>query len=568
MAQGSVLKTVVACAAMLITLPASPSPAADWGGEPSAVGSYLAGRFAERENDWVAAAQFLGTALARDPDNQSLRRRMFVLALAGADYDRAFDLADQLSSDHTTESGFAHLAEIARLLRKDDFRNAWKQVHALPDDGFNRLVKPLLTAWVSIGRGSSSAEAVEILRSAPTITRIESWFTLHAALLSEAAGDRAEAARWYERAASLSQGTSLRIAEALTSFLGRVGESPSAGEAVGSVAETGATAGGVVASRSEPRSVRVIDGVALALFDVANAMNQQESHDLALLMGRIALYLRPEFPLAWLLLGDVATERDRHEDALGFYRRAMDRGSPRIVRAAWLRSVESLHDLGRNIEALEEADRFLTRNPDDAEAMVRVGDLHRMTGDHARAITAYTRALRLMPANAPRTWRVYYGRALSHDMTGDWPSAEADFLAALRWEPDNALLLNYLGYSWADRGVHLERSRAMIEDAVKARPHDGFIVDSLGWVLFRLGDIEGAITHLERAVVLEPQDPTINDHLGDVYWQAGRRLEASYQWQRALKLAGEEDGSLVVAVRRKLEEHFGSSHAAEVSATP
>ena len=102
-------------------------------------------------------------------------------------------------------------------------------------------------------------------------------------------------------------------------------------------------------------------------------------------------------------------------------------------------------------------------------------------------------------------------------------------------------MLNYLGYSWVDQGINLERARKMIERAVELRPNDGYIVDSLGWVLYRMKDFDGAVRHLERAVELRPNDPTINDHLGDAYWRVGRYIEARFQWQRALALKPEED---------------------------
>jgi Flp pilus assembly protein TadD len=97
-------------------------------------------------------------------------------------------------------------------------------------------------------------------------------------------------------------------------------------------------------------------------------------------------------------------------------------------------------------------------------------------------------------------------------------------------------VLNYLGYSWADRGVHLNRALTMIEMAAKLRPDSAAITDSLGWVLYRRHDIANALAVEQRAAEMAPADATINAHLGDVYWAAGRRLEARYQWQRALTL--------------------------------
>jgi len=103
-----------------------------------------------------------------------------------------------------------------------------------------------------------------------------------------------------------------------------------------------------------------------------------------------------------------------------------------------------------------------------------------------------------------------------------------------------------------DQGVKLGRAKKMIRRAVELRPNDGYIVDSLGWVLYRLGDYPEAAKNLERAVVLRPEDPTINDHLGDAYWRVGRKFEARFQWKRALSLDPEKD--LIPQIEEKLRD--------------
>ena len=91
----------------------------------------------------------------------------------------------------------------------------------------------------------------------------------------------------------------------------------------------------------------------------------------------------------------------------------------------------------------------------------------------------------------------------------------------------------------------------MLVRAVELRPNDGYIVDSLGWVYYRLGHYEDAVTFLERAVELRPQDPVINDHLGDAYWQVGRKQEARFQWRRSLSFEPEADQ--VPVINAKIE---------------
>jgi Flp pilus assembly protein TadD len=129
--------------------------------------------------------------------------------------------------------------------------------------------------------------------------------------------------------------------------------------------------------------------------------------------------------------------------------------------------------------------------------------------------------------------------------------AEADFRASLALRPDHPSVLNYLGYSLVEKQIKLDEALDMIERAVAAEPENGAIVDSLVWVLYRLGQYDEAIGHMERAASLEPVDPIINDHLGDVLWAVGRKTEARFQWQRALSFEPEEEDA--VRIRRKLE---------------
>ena len=111
--------------------------------------------------------------------------------------------------------------------------------------------------------------------------------------------------------------------------------------------------------------------------------------------------------------------------------------------------------------------------------------------------------------------------------------------------------MNYLAYSWVEKKQHLDEAQEMLVRAVELRPTDGFIVDSLGWVYYRLQDYDKAVEYLEKAVELRPQDPVINDHLGDAYWKVGRFQEARFQWRRALSLEPEAD--LIPTIEVKIE---------------
>ena len=179
---------------------------------------------------------------------------------------------------------------------------------------------------------------------------------------------------------------------------------------------------------------------------------------------------------------------------------------------------------------------------------------------YEEAAEAYDRALARIPTLETRHWPLLYARGMSLERSDNWERAEGDFLRALELEPDQPLVLNYLGYSWIEMGRNYARARGMIEKAVKQRPNDGYIVDSLGWVLYRLGEYGEAVVQLERAASLRPGDPVILDHFGDALWRVGRRNEARFQWLRALSF--EPEPELETALRGKLDNGLAPEPAA------
>jgi Flp pilus assembly protein TadD len=130
-------------------------------------------------------------------------------------------------------------------------------------------------------------------------------------------------------------------------------------------------------------------------------------------------------------------------------------------------------------------------------------------------------------------WRVYYYDGIAHERLKQWDVAEKSFRRALELSPEEPSVLNYLGYSMIEKKINLTEAMDMVKKAVELKPNDGYIIDSLGWAYFQLGDYDEAVNHIERAVELLPADPIIAEHLGDAYWRVGRTLEAKFQWQHA-----------------------------------
>jgi Flp pilus assembly protein TadD len=195
--------------------------------------------------------------------------------------------------------------------------------------------------------------------------------------------------------------------------------------------------------------------------------------------------------------------------------------------------------------------------PDRFEPLFRLGNMLRAKERFEEAAAAYDRAIERVAEPRREHWTIFYFRGITRERTESWELAEADFLKALELEPEQPFVMNYLAYSWIEKELHLDRAKGMLVRAVELRPDDGYIVDSLGWVYFRLSEYDKGVTYLERAVELRPQDPVINDHLGDAYWRVGRHQEARFQWRRALSLGPEEAEALTI--EKKIDSGLGET---------
>lgn len=508
----------------------------------SALSAFLAGRFAQAGGDTKAAAEYFTAALRHDPDNVELMQRAFTLLVAEGRIADATPLAERLLA-FDSDAAFPLLVVGIKEARAGRFAEAESRFAALPKRGVNTFLVPLLTAWSRAAAGKTDS-AMEALAKLDETKGLDALKAYHSGLINDIA-DRPDAAgKAYEVA--LGSQLSIRSIEAAGSFYQRRGE-PQRAQALyrryeeehpGTMLFDGERmlkAGPAIArSVGDP-----VAGMAEALFDVASLMRQNNAGDLSLLFARLALSVKPDFPLAQVMVADVLASQDRLAEANVLYR-ALSPESPAHAYGR-LRAAMNLDEMGRTDAALAELDELAKAHPDEIDALVTKGDVLRRKKRFAEAAQAYDAALARVGQPEARHWPLVYSRGIAYERSKQWPKAEADFLKALALKPDQPDVLNYLGYTWVDMGMNLEKGRTMLEKAVEQRPRDGAIVDSLGWALYRLGDFQGAVKQLERAVELKPEDPTVNDHLGDAYFQVGRDAEAMVQWKRALSLDPEPE---------------------------
>jgi tetratricopeptide (TPR) repeat protein len=556
------LSLLSGCAAANVPPGGGASDKSTGGVHVGAAGAFLTGRFAATENDMgFASDQFL-RALAKDPSNVTLRQQAFLTTLLDG-RPEALRLARQqpdnpaallLLGDHAAANGNWEAAE--------------SHYAALPKQGLTQLLQPLLVAWAQEGAGHTDA-ALGTLQPFIQGQRFRAVYALHAAAIADLGNRTADAARLYRTAETEFGGENLPLARLLASWEARQGHANEAQQTIRSLIETNpnlAISGPALLARVAQRDIRrPTDGIAEAYLALASALHAQDANEFAAVLVRLALDIRPEFTAARLLDADIK-DGGKHP-ALALEILAPVGADDPLIAVVELRRAATYDRMGNTEEALRILDDMTRSYPSRPEPLELKGDILRSKRRFADAVTAYDGAIARVPDPRRADWVLFYDRGIALERSHQWPRAQADFDKALALSPDEPYVLNYLGYSWTEQGHNLGQARQMIARAVEQRPNDGSILDSLGWVMLRQGDIPGAVKTLEHAVELDPVDAEVNGHLGDAYWAAGRKAEARFQWQRALTLNPDPDAAARIEAKLKDGEGQGAKQPATAEKT-
>ena len=256
-----------------------------------------------------------------------------------------------------------------------------------------------------------------------------------------------------------------------------------------------------------------------------------KEQELGLIYLRLTLRLDPGQSEAWLLVGDALSGLNDPAGARAAFAEVSPRSGHYVdarTRLAWGWQNEDKD------QALKIAQETVAQRPDSQDAKLTLADLLRSDERFEESSKLLDQVIDREGARAE--WRLYYMRGIALERSDHWPEAERDLQKALAMRPESPEVLNYLGYSWVNRGIKIPEGLAMIQKALDAQPDEGAYVDSLGWAYYRLADYKKAVPLLERAATLDAGDAEINDHLGDAYWRAGRHDEARFQWRAVLTM--------------------------------
>jgi len=531
-------------------------------------GNFLAAQIAGGDNDTLSAVQFFERALSRDPGNPVLIQQAFFLHLINGSIDEALPFArDILQFDASNDLARTVLGVTA--LKNGNFGQAAGQFDMASGQApLELLTNQLLAAWSEAGKEDLTASIARIDKlEGPDW--YESFRSFHGGLIAAHLGDQEQAFARVARAYEYDQ-SALRIVEGFARLQALKG-SPEKGlaaiRAFKQQVPRHPYMDRVEADINDGKQVELagssLKGAAEVLFGLGSALGRDGGSELPKIYLQLSLHLNPQSDLAIMALVDVYNDDEQYALAVDL----VD-SLPEESVFADAANIEAARNLAR-LEKVDEAIKRLTniaRETDDPfPANLALANVLRFEKRFEEANAIYNLIIDGVEAPELRHWSLFYSRAITYERTDQWDAAEADFRKALELFPDQPLVLNYLGYSFVDKGINLDEALGMIEKAVEQRPEEGFILDSLGWAYFKLGRYGEAVVQLEKATEKMAADPLVHDHLGDAYWRVGRTLEAQFQWAHARDLEPENPDDLV-KIEAKLENGLPPEAARKVAA--
>ena len=527
-------------------------------GSRSRLGAYLAGRTARQLSDTRSATQYLRLALEREPANLQLAEQVFLIEVTDGNWAEATALAITLSKakDDVSETTrrIVQLFQGVVAFKAGDYAAADLAFKASMGPPVADLTGLIARAWTKVAENNAT-EALELLSGASQPEWAQLYLRYHRALAADMTGRRNDARVSFEKAFKTEPRT-LRVALAFARHAANSGDTRLARSIIRDHLDKAATDGHPVARAlrdelTDGASIPLIiatpaEGLSEVLYGLGEALTAEGGIGFGTIYLQLTLHLAPGSPFALAALANVYETTKHHDLAIETYNR-MPAGSA-MASAVEVRKALNLNLLERPDEARILLDKLAASNPTDLAPLDALGGIMRVQKRWSDAVDYYTRAITLIPKPQKKDWVYWYNRGTSLERLKQWPRAEADLQKALQLAPDQPLVLNYLGYSWIDQNMNLKKGMQLIERAVELKPDDGYVVDSLGWAHFKLGNFTEAAKYMERAVELRPDDPVLNDHLGDALWRVGRTREARFQWEQALTLKAEpEDAEKITA---------------------
>ncbi len=525
-------------------------------------GSFLAAQVAIDDNDDAAAVQFLERAFGLDRENTKLKQDLFVALVSNGRLKEAAELARNTEKLGTSRN-LAGYVLAAEAMRKRSWKHVADELKDVAGVDLDKTLREITHAWALQGDGKTE-QAIARINDIEGPEWIAVMKNYHIGLIADAGGKPDMAAENFQKVIdnraviSILTETYIRALEAMVRNRSKVGDKEKAKEVLDfglSLLPSHSPFQRVKQELEKDTVLKLIlttpqQGMAELFYNIATAIRREGAGNFTKNYLQISSSLAPKSDVVQIALAELYLQQGDYEKSNTYYS-AVSETSP-FIRIAKLEKATNLSRLEKKEEAVTELKALIERDTSDLTGYLALGSVLARDERYQEAAQVYDDAVNVIGTPQSFHWTLFYRRGIAYERLKQWDKAEPNFIKSLDLSANQPEVLNYLGYSWIDQGINLDEGVEMIKKAVDLRPRSGFIVDSLGWAYYRLGQYEDAVRELEKAVDLMPQDPTINDHLGDAYWQVGRKLEATFQWKIAL--AAETPPDDPDAIEKKLKE--------------
>jgi tetratricopeptide (TPR) repeat protein len=509
------------------------------------------------QGDEARSAQLFAAMAAADPADRTIARRAIATAIQSGQAELAISLARKLPAEQLPID--ARLMLAADSLRKGKAKQAVTDLEKGVTTTEVDLFAPLVRAWEQTSRRKESGPAS--LLTLPETSPLRPIADEQRAAMLFAMGKADEALPIARQVVERGGGRGARLRLAYADALVRLKRPQDALVMLqGGDQALAAGRARLSAGQSLDMAIRTpAEGYAEMLIALAIELSRDDNKALPIALTQVARHANPSNSEATILLALLLDGADRDEDALAVLKTVP--ANDLLAGEALDVEVRLLSDRKQYPAALARANAAVALPSAGSHDFARLGNVLGDMDRHAEAAAAYQQAIsrsRVQPGE-DSLWTLYLLRAASLEQANRWAEAKADLAEAMRIEPDNAIVLNFLGYGKLERGEDLESAEAMIRKASALKPDDASITDSLGWALFKRGQLAEAIETLGKAAAGDPSQAEIHEHLGDALYTSGRRIEARFSWRAALVNA---DDATKTRLESKLETGLTPATAA------
>lgn len=519
---------------------------------PNQYGSYLAGMMAQKNQDYAQTTYFFERALLAAPDNKKLKTTLYLLYAIQGQMDRAIPLAKALDSPKHPEN-LTHYVLMGDALKRSD----WPAMQDLLDQPFDfgpdTILHPVLQAWTYAGQGQW-AQAEQALAPLKKTKDMRAFYEYYRALLAMSRLDNAGAITAFQAMSALSAGgyPSLSVLVIMPAFLERQGlwrAGLQEYDQMQKLITKNRQLINLFQSARPPEKITPQIGAAIAFYDISVGLAPLKIQETSLVLNEIAAYLAPEALTPKIWGGELFESAQNYQAANRVYSQIKNPGD--VVRLKAALNFIANRDYGGALPILE---KLAAENKTDGLLFSVLGDTYLQTQDYESAIEAYGRATKLLETTGTPAERASALLSLgaAYDKAGLNKSAETALQDALKITPDDPQILNYLGYVWLDRGVHIDQAFDMVRRAAELAPEDPNITDSLALGYYLKHDYDKALELAEKATDALAYSSVAYAHLGDIYAALGRRREATHQYQKALDLKSDLTPKLQAELEKKI----------------